>query len=641
MSKRGAVFLSYASQDAEAARLLCEALRAAGIEVWFDLNELRGGDAWDAKIRRQIAECALFVPLISVHTEARREGYFRIEWRLAAQRTHAMSDDTAFLLPVVTDDTGDTDARVPAEFKAVQWTRLGAAGATEGFCRRVAELLQEAAGDPARKVPGSRKEARDPAQTRPGVRSPRRRRLLAGLVVAFALAAAAVLVWRPWRHAEPSPPGAPRPAIRAAPAESPASPARDLVKKARTLYEPWDLATAEDFAQAETLLLRALELDPGNVEAIACQAILSCGMFVMPHDSSAERLREAQTRAELAVKLAPKSDEALFAHAYALRLSRDTASEGIRLLRELVARNPSNKMMLRTLGAPLSRQPETAQEGLDLLARAAALPGGDPIADYVRGETLARLTTRYAEALAAFDRAILQAPAYTEAHKEKIKTLLERLGDVEGARSALAQVPNLLLRQDRIRVMGFRVAMARNAPDEAVRFLSQASPYLTMDIFSGPSAYLRGLAHRRAGRRPAAEIEWRAALQEMQRRLAARASNPMGLRWKALLHALLGERADALAAFELYQQFAAAQQVDLSTSLPHILIRALLGTPEEAITFLQTQLVDPSEATRQMASAAVLFDPALDPFREHPAFSALVETAQAEFAARRRLAAER
>ena len=40
-----AVFLSYASEDAEAARRICDALRSAGIEVWFDQSELRGGDA--------------------------------------------------------------------------------------------------------------------------------------------------------------------------------------------------------------------------------------------------------------------------------------------------------------------------------------------------------------------------------------------------------------------------------------------------------------------------------------------------------------------------------------------------------------------------------------------------------------------
>src|SRR5471030_1324539 len=128
-----AVFLSYASQDAEAAKRICEALRQTGVEVWFDQSELVGGDSWDAKIRRQIAECALFVPLISANTQARLEGYFRLEWKLAAQRTHTMAEEKAFLLPVVIDATRDTDAKVPAEFKAVQWTYLPASEATPAF----------------------------------------------------------------------------------------------------------------------------------------------------------------------------------------------------------------------------------------------------------------------------------------------------------------------------------------------------------------------------------------------------------------------------------------------------------------------------------------------------------------------------
>src|SRR3954471_3496177 len=146
-----AVFLSYASQDAQAAHRICEALRAAGVEVWFDQNKLAGGDAWDAKIRKQIAECALFVPLISAATQARREGYFRLEWRIAAQRTHMMSEQIAFLLPVVIDATRDAEADVPAEFKAVQWTHLrqGSGGparlpeleALGKFCGRVQKLL--------------------------------------------------------------------------------------------------------------------------------------------------------------------------------------------------------------------------------------------------------------------------------------------------------------------------------------------------------------------------------------------------------------------------------------------------------------------------------------------------------------------
>src|SRR3954466_3925334 len=132
-----AVFLSYASQDAEAARKICDALRAAGVEVWFDQSELRGGDAWDAKIRKQIKECALFVPVISANTQARREGYFRIEWKLAAQRTHAIAEGTPFLVPIILGDVAEPEALVPAEFREVQWTRLHSSEAAPEFVRQI------------------------------------------------------------------------------------------------------------------------------------------------------------------------------------------------------------------------------------------------------------------------------------------------------------------------------------------------------------------------------------------------------------------------------------------------------------------------------------------------------------------------
>jgi TIR domain len=68
-----AIFLSYASQDAAAARRIANALQLGGIRVWFDQSELRGGEAWDASIRRQIKGCKLFLPVISASTQAREE----------------------------------------------------------------------------------------------------------------------------------------------------------------------------------------------------------------------------------------------------------------------------------------------------------------------------------------------------------------------------------------------------------------------------------------------------------------------------------------------------------------------------------------------------------------------------------------
>jgi hypothetical protein len=153
LSQKGAVFLSYASQDAEAARHICEALRAAGVEVWFDQSELRGGDAWDQSIRKQIKNCALFIPIISAHTQTRLEGYFRLEWKLAEDRSHLMAKGKAFLVPVTVDETSDREAQVPDAFLAVQWTKLPGGKTPPPFGERVRKLLAGSQTETAHQVP--------------------------------------------------------------------------------------------------------------------------------------------------------------------------------------------------------------------------------------------------------------------------------------------------------------------------------------------------------------------------------------------------------------------------------------------------------------------------------------------------------
>ncbi|MEO5960374.1 MAG: TIR domain-containing protein [Opitutaceae bacterium] len=200
-----AVFLSYASQDAEAARRICEALRGADVEVWFDQSELVGGDAWDAKIRRQINECALFVPVISASTQARLEGYFRLEWKLAAQRTHTMAEEKTFLLPVVIDATRDAEVKVPAEFKAVQWTRLPAGETTAAFVARVKTLLGGST------VGGALRPDNSSAPAESGPKAPpttiHRTRWMVPAILGLA-ALVALGFWQPWKT---NPPPAPSP----------------------------------------------------------------------------------------------------------------------------------------------------------------------------------------------------------------------------------------------------------------------------------------------------------------------------------------------------------------------------------------------------------------------------------------------
>jgi TolB-like protein len=199
-----AVFLSYASEDTEAARHIYDALRAAGVEVWFDQSELRGGEAWDRRIREQIHHCALFIPVISARTEARDEGYFRREWKLAVDRTDDMAHRRAFLVPVVIDATSQRGASVPDKFHEVQWTRLPGGAASADFVARVAALAggeapteATASGTDIPRTGGShpRREKRDP------------RRRVVGFALLLVALVAVVFAWhsiatRPSGHAD-------------------------------------------------------------------------------------------------------------------------------------------------------------------------------------------------------------------------------------------------------------------------------------------------------------------------------------------------------------------------------------------------------------------------------------------------------
>lgn len=116
----GALFLSYASENRPACLKLRDSLDAVGIEVWFDREQLKGGDKWDQKIRRNIQHCSMILPLISRETVARREGYFRLEWRLARERAQRMASDRVFIVPCLLDDSPEAKREAALEFPDIQ-----------------------------------------------------------------------------------------------------------------------------------------------------------------------------------------------------------------------------------------------------------------------------------------------------------------------------------------------------------------------------------------------------------------------------------------------------------------------------------------------------------------------------------------
>lgn len=159
------IFISYAHEDAPAARRIAEALRGFGMNVLFDEEELRGGDAWDAKLRKQIRECTLFMPIISAQTEERVEGYFRREWKLACNRIDDLATGVAFLLPVVIDDTPEYGSAVPESFTQVQWIRLQNGEPTPEFVSQVKRLFDA----PRKPIPAGTGHSDRPESTPGGV----------------------------------------------------------------------------------------------------------------------------------------------------------------------------------------------------------------------------------------------------------------------------------------------------------------------------------------------------------------------------------------------------------------------------------------------------------------------------------------
>lgn len=118
-------FVSYASEDADAALRVTQALKSLGFgKVWLDREALIPGDHWPGRIEDAIGDCDFFVPLLSRQADRRREGVYWEEWRRAMARSLRVKDD--FMLPI------GIDAEPPL--------RAGYAEIFTGWTRPLAEL---------------------------------------------------------------------------------------------------------------------------------------------------------------------------------------------------------------------------------------------------------------------------------------------------------------------------------------------------------------------------------------------------------------------------------------------------------------------------------------------------------------------
>jgi len=622
-SANRAVFLSYASQDAAAVRRIAEALRAAGVEVWFDQNELVGGDAWDQKIRGQIASCALFVPVISVATQARLEGYFRLEWKLAAQRTHTMADEKTFLLPVVIDATRDAEAKVPTEFKAVQWTRLPGGEGVEKFCARVGRLL---GGEAVAAVPevGARPvRAREEGR---GRATPLRKPALVA-VGAAVLAGAVWSIWSPWK--KPTPVIVPAPVV-APPARVPVDPlseARERARQARALVEELD-ATRDDYRLAEELIAQAKAKDTTDPEVSATEAHIHLSFIQRGWDLSDARRESARAAVQRALRLDPRSFEARFAQARLLNTTGPDGEESERQLRELHRERPADGRVLRGL-AEIVGHLGRIDESAVLAQEAAAAPGGNPLALYNLSQAY-WFAGRVAEAEAMIEASLAQR-VFTGALLMNVWYKAAIRGDISQARGLIERVNPAELLEDRAAYFAYVTETFGRNPDKAIARL-QAVPrdWLEDSWYRGPKGLLVGNAHQFAGRPEAARIEWEAALKLVEQRLAERPKHTRLLSARVQLLAHLGRRDEAEQRLPALRQIAGMDSSGAWFGMQLLTDSFIaLGRKSEAIREIRSVIANSPRWFGAYGSTQLRLDPAYDPLRGEPAFAALVAEVEA------------
>lgn len=551
-----AVFLSYASQDAEAAKRIADALRTAGVEVWFDVEGgLEHGDEWDAKIRKQIKECVLFIPLISAITQAREEGYFRLEWDLAAERARTIASGVPFILPVLIDDTREPAALVPDRFRTVQWTRLPGGNIPLDVLQRFLKLWSHRTG--LLKHQAARASAINPPE--PVFPTTSRRSHWPWIGLGLAAVAVSVVVWK-FGHGSRLIDESTAAARPAAAAPAPKSEARQLIAKAIALFRTLD-PSREDFALAEEYCQRALKLDPDDGEVWAITSQLNSAFVYRGWDASPSRKEQTRTMAERAMRLAPASVEARLAQAGAWSTFNINRDEREKLLREVVRDDPTNQGALRFLAVTVLANPDGLAESLALNERSAALPGGDPLALFNNARYLQN-AKRQAEAYEMLQRSIAQKPI-TSALVLKMGLEIQWKEDLHAAEQTLRQLPPSALQEDRANYLaGLLRYYQRNAAGALE--IWQAFPRESYKdfIYEGPKGLLVGLAYDLDGREAAARIEWRTALPVLEKSIAAAPNNATLYLNHAFLLACLGEKAAATEALRTHEQLAGLKYSD-------------------------------------------------------------------------------
>lgn len=120
------VFISYVSENLEAASRLRDALEAYGIEVWFDRERIAVGSRWADAIRDGITQGAFYIACFSEEYSKRSRTYMNEELVVAIEELRLRPFDRTWFIPVMLSRCEIPNRSIGAgeTLRSLQWIDL-------------------------------------------------------------------------------------------------------------------------------------------------------------------------------------------------------------------------------------------------------------------------------------------------------------------------------------------------------------------------------------------------------------------------------------------------------------------------------------------------------------------------------------
>lgn len=131
------IFTSYAKPNLDTVRSLVAYLRSAGLDVWFDKDDLLAGQDWNQVIMEEIKSAQVFLLCLSAESRDRR-GYFYKEMRTALDVASTVPPSQLYFMPVRLNM-----CEIPGEISRYHVLDLFEEGGRELLLRSISAALHE------------------------------------------------------------------------------------------------------------------------------------------------------------------------------------------------------------------------------------------------------------------------------------------------------------------------------------------------------------------------------------------------------------------------------------------------------------------------------------------------------------------